>query len=139
IAHDGGKASAARGGPPICFAPWAARRYSNVNCSSAEERPMAKAAGKAKRPEPPKRPPRSEDPRERILAAAMEVAVRIGWRRAALADIAEAAEVSLAELHGHFADKAAMLRGIVDFADGKVLAGASEPDAESSARDRLFD
>jgi AcrR family transcriptional regulator len=100
---------------------------------------MAKAAGKAKRPEPPKQPPKSSDPRERILAAAMEVAVRIGWRRAALADIAEAAEVSLAELHAQFADKGAILRGIVELADAKVLAGASEPDPESSARDRLFD
>ena len=100
---------------------------------------MAKAAGKAKRPEPPKQPPKSADPRERILAAAMEVAVRIGWRRAALADIAEAAEVSLAELHAQFADKGAILRGIVALADGKVLAAAAEPDPESSARDRLFD
>ena len=99
---------------------------------------MAKA-GKAKRPEQPKHAARPADPAERILAAAMEVAVRIGWRRAALADIAAAAGVTLGELHAHFPDKAAMLRGIVEFADRKVLAGAPEPDPESSARDRLFD
>ncbi len=97
---------------------------------------MAKSAGKPKRPEPPK----SADPVERILAAAMEVAVRIGWRRAALADIADAADVSLAELNARFADKGAILRGIVDLADRKVLAGAAKtPDPETSARDRLFD
>jgi AcrR family transcriptional regulator len=99
---------------------------------------MAKA-GKAKRPEQPKHAAKPADPAERILAAAMEVAVRIGWRRAALADIAAAAEMSLGEVHAHFADKGAMLRGIVELADRKVLAGAGEPDPESSARDRLFD
>jgi AcrR family transcriptional regulator len=96
---------------------------------------MAKA-GKSKRPEPPKKP---ADPGERLLTAAMEVAVRIGWRRAALADIAAAAEISLGELHSRYADKAAILRGIVELADKKVLDGASEPDPESSPRDRLFD
>ena len=95
---------------------------------------MAKA-GKSKRHEPPQ----PSDPGERILAAAMEVAVRIGWRRAALADIAAAAETNLAGLHARYADKGAILRGIVDLADRKVLAGAGAPDPESSARDRLFD
>ena len=103
---------------------------------------MAKSTGKSKRPEPPK-PPRaakSADPAERILAAAMEVAVRIGWRRAALADIADVAELSLAALHAHFAGKGAILRGIVDLADRKVLeAMPASPDTDSSARDRLFD
>lgn len=82
----------------------------------------------------------TRDPGERILAGAMETAQRLGWRRAALADIADAAGVSLAELHAHFADKGAILRGIVDVADRKVLAGmANGPDMESSPRDRLFD
>ncbi|MCW5771859.1 MAG: TetR family transcriptional regulator [Rhodospirillaceae bacterium] len=79
------------------------------------------------------------DPVERIFAGAMEVAERIGWRRAALADIADAAKMSLAELRRHFADKAAILRGMVDEADRKVLDGANGPDPESAARDRLFD
>lgn len=99
---------------------------------------MAKA-GKAKRPGQPKSAAKPTDPEERILAAAMEVAVRIGWRRAALADIAAAAGIGLADLHARFADKGAILRGIVALADRKVLAGAGEPDPESSARDRLFD
>ncbi len=99
---------------------------------------MAKA-GKAKQPEQPKHAAKPSDPAERILAAAMEVAVRIGWRRAALADIAAAAGMSLGDVHAHFSDKGAMLRGIVELADRKVLAGAGAPDPESSARDRLFD
>ena len=109
---------------------------------------MAKSAGKPKRPEAPKSPgppksadpPKSTDPVGRILAAAMDVAVRMGWRRAALADIADTAGITLAELHGHFTDKGAILRGIVDLVDRKVLAGSSKaPDPETSARDRLFD
>lgn len=103
---------------------------------------MAKA-GKAKRPAQPRSAARPTEPPadlgERILAAAMDVAVRIGWRRAALADIAAAAETSLAELHVRFADKGAILRGIVALADRKVLEGSGEPDPESSPRDRLFD
>lgn len=79
------------------------------------------------------------DPVERIFAAAMETAIRLGWRRAALADVADAAGMSLAELHAHFADKPAILRGLVDRVDGKVLDGAEPPDPEASARDRLFD
>jgi AcrR family transcriptional regulator len=94
---------------------------------------MAKA--KAKRPEPEK----PADPETRLFAAAMEVAVRIGWRRASLADIADAAGISLAELHGRYKDKAAILRGLVDYADRKVLEGAAKPDPDTSARDRLFD
>ena len=97
---------------------------------------MAKSTGKAK----PADRAKPADPATRILAAAMKTAVRIGWRRAALADIADAAGVTLAELHAAFADKGAILRGLADHADRKVLAGVpKKPDTDSSARDRLFD
>jgi AcrR family transcriptional regulator len=94
---------------------------------------MANPTGKAKQGKPP-----STDPREAIVAAAMATAERLGWRRATLADIAEAAGLTLAELHGHVAGKAAILRDLADLADEKVLAG-TRPDPDSSARDRLFD
>ncbi len=77
-----------------------------------------------------------------MFAAAMGVAERIGWRRASLADIADAAGISLAELHGAFRDKGAILAGLADHADRSVLAsvaaekGKAEGDA---ARDRIFD
>ena len=78
-------------------------------------------------------------PEEKILAGAMETAVKIGWGRASLADIAAAAGVSLADLHERHADKAAILRGLVAQVDRKVLAGAEKDvDQSSSARDRLF-
>jgi AcrR family transcriptional regulator len=104
---------------------------------------MAKSSGKAKheRAKPASAgATASADPVERIFAGAMETALRLGWRRAALADIADAADVSLAELHFHFADKGAILRGLVDRADRKVLEGMpKKADADSSPRDRLFD
>ena len=98
--------------------------------AKAKPKPQAKSAERSQ----------PADPLSRIFAAAMDVAVRIGWRRAALADIAEAAEITLAELHAKYKDKAAILRGLVDYADAKVLEGAAKkPDPETSARDRLFD
>jgi len=99
---------------------------------------VAKAKAKAQAKSAERSQP--ADPLSRILAAAMDVAARIGWRRAALADIADAAGITLAALHARFADKAAILRGLVDHADAKVLEGATKkPDPETSARDRLFD
>ena len=98
---------------------------------------MAKSKAKQTRAKPAAAP---TDPRERIFAGAMDVALRLGWRRAALSDIAEAADMSLAELHAEFADKAAILRGLVDRADRHVLQSApKKPDADASPRDRLFD
>jgi AcrR family transcriptional regulator len=79
---------------------------------------------------------------ERLFAAAMEVAERIGWRRASLADIADGAGLTLAALHGKFRDKAAILAGLAEHADRAVLEGvaAEKPSAAGeTARDRLFD
>lgn len=93
---------------------------------------MAKSAAKSA-----KTPP---DPAARIVAGAMDLAAKGSWRKAGLADIAEAAGVSLAELHAHFADKAAILRGVSDLADRAVLAGAAKRrDTGEAPRDRLFD
>ncbi len=76
----------------------------------------------------------------KIFAGAMDVAQRIGWRRAALADIAAAAGISLAELHALYNDKAAILRGLVGHVDQKVLDGLPQAaDGDAGKRDRLFD
>jgi AcrR family transcriptional regulator len=95
----------------------------------AKAKPKPRSAERAK----------PSDPETRIFVAAMEVAVRIGWRRAALADIAEAAGLGLAELHAQYRDKASILRGLAGYVDKKVLEGAGKPEPETSARDRLFD
>ena len=76
-----------------------------------------------------------------IHAAAMRVAAGIGWRRTRLADIAEEAGLTLAELHARYTSKQAVLDGLVRNIDRTVLAGVqqSKDDEDTSHRDRLFD
>jgi AcrR family transcriptional regulator len=75
---------------------------------------------------------------ERVVAAALALAERRGWREISLADIAAAAGVSLAELYPEFPSKTAILAAFSADIDRQVLAGPL-PDPEESARDRLFD
>ena len=75
-----------------------------------------------------------------IYSAAMQVAARIGWHKARLADIAEEAGLSLADLHDRYDSKQALLDGLVRHIDRIVLKGAQQSNGEdSSPRDRLFD
>ena len=75
-----------------------------------------------------------------LYAAAMRAAAGIGWRRTRLADIAEEAGLSLAELHARYTSKEALLDGFVRHIDRIVLTGAQQSDDEDgSYRDRLFD
>lgn len=78
------------------------------------------------------------DQEKRILDAAMGLAAERGWRDLTLADMARAAEVTLAELHAAFPGKGALLSGIGRVADEVMLAGDGG-DAEETPRDRLFD
>jgi len=83
---------------------------------------------------------RKLDPEEKIIKAAMRLAASRGWRELALADIAKAAKVSLADLSAHFASKAAILAAYGRRIDAKVLEDASAEDmAGETPRDRLFD
>lgn len=81
-------------------------------------------------------PPR--DPRQRMIAAALELAASQGWRRTGLGEIAAAAHLPLAEAYALFRSKAAILAGFRHGVDAVVLAGPT-PSANESARDRLFD
>ena len=75
-----------------------------------------------------------------LYAAAMRAAAGIGWRRTRLADIAEEAGLSLAELHARYTSKEALLDGFFRHIDRTVLAGAQQSaDEDTSYRDRLFD
>ena len=76
---------------------------------------------------------------ERIISAALELAVSDGWGAASLSDIAARAGVTLAELRNAFSSKAAIVNGFVKGIDEKVLAGIEGGDEASSTRDRLFD
>lgn len=80
----------------------------------------------------------SADPRQRLIAAALDLAAERGWRRIGIADIAEAADVPLSETHALFGSKFAILRAFRHGIDTLVLAGP-EPGQSDSPRDRLFD
>jgi AcrR family transcriptional regulator len=67
----------------------------------------------------------------------MKLAAEKGWRDLALADIASAAKMSLADLYALYPSKQAILTAFVRDVDRAVLA-ESEP-AEGAAKDRLFD
>lgn len=82
--------------------------------------------------------PSKENLRARIALAAMDVAAVEGWRSLSLRQIAEAADVGLAELHAEFPAKAAILDAFMTEIDRQVLAGGPA-DADDAARDRLFE
>lgn len=75
---------------------------------------------------------------QRLIEAALATAASRGWRRLALADVASAAGVGLAEAYAAYPSKAALLRAIVGLHDRAVLEGGPA-DAEETARDRLFE
>ncbi len=74
---------------------------------------------------------------DRIIEAALALAVSRGWRRIGLADIAKEARVTMAELRRAFPSKGAILNGFIRRTDEQVLAQGKADG--SSARDRLFD
>jgi len=76
-------------------------------------------------------------PRDRIVDALMALLAERSFGAITLADIATAADVSLADLREAFAGKAAILAAFVRRIDLAVLAG--EPDMSLGPRDRLFE
>ena len=80
-----------------------------------------------------------EDAAGRIISAALELSVSDGWRCISLADIADRAGVTLAEMHARFPSKTAILGGFFRRIDEEVLAGIDGGANGDSPRDRLFD
>lgn len=80
-----------------------------------------------------------KDIKTRIINVSLELAQEKGWAQTSLSDIAERAELSLAELHEHVEDKCDVLTILGRMIDRKVLAEVGKTDTESSPRDRLFD
>lgn len=79
-------------------------------------------------------------PVDRIIDAALKLALAQGWRDLSLADIAAEAKIGLPELAHIFHSKAEILAGFSRRIDAEVLAAAEAEDMESeSSRDRLFD
>lgn len=80
------------------------------------------------------------DPSQKIIDASLKLAEEKGWRPLGLPEIAEAAGVSLSELHRHFVSKQAILDGFSQSIDGALLDELDEDlELEEPARDRLFD
>src|SRR5262249_39276887 len=78
------------------------------------------------------------DPAKRVIEAALRLATERGWADLALADIAVAAKLPLAELYASYPSKTAILVALSRELDRQSVAGLA-PDAEESTGDRLFD
>ncbi len=74
-----------------------------------------------------------------IVATAIGLAATQGWRDTTLGDIAAAAKLTLAEVHGHYRSKPAILVAFSRQIDAAVLDGDDPELADQPAADRLFD
>jgi len=79
----------------------------------------------------------SAAPIDRAVDAALELAATQGWRDTTLADIAEAAGVSLGELRRQVGGKTEILLALARRADAAML-DAGKPEGET-VRDRVFE
>ena len=78
-------------------------------------------------------------PNGRIVAAALRLAAERPWPGITLRDIAEAADVSLADLVGAFSGKSQILVAFNRAIDDAVLRNSPKPSAGQTARDSLFE
>ena len=100
---------------------------------SKARRPASRARSAANRPAP------TGSPRERIIEAFMMLLAEQPIERIGLAEIAERAGVTLADLRGEFGTPLAILGAHVKELDRKVLAEVDPDMEEESPRERLFD
>ena len=77
--------------------------------------------------------------RSKVVRAALDLAQERGWGDISLADIAQAANLSLADLRREFSCKADILRAFQSEVDAEVLGRARSAGEGQSPRDRLFD
>jgi AcrR family transcriptional regulator len=78
-------------------------------------------------------------PRDAVIEATLRLAADRPWNDIELADIAQEARVSLADLRDLFPSKGAILGGFSRMIDRKVLEGSSDDLADEPARERVFD
>jgi AcrR family transcriptional regulator len=78
-------------------------------------------------------------PRQRIMDALMALLAEKPFEEVGLAEIAQTAGVTLAELRNEFGSTLAILCAQIKEIDRRVLAGGDGDMAEESARERLFD
>jgi AcrR family transcriptional regulator len=101
-------------------------------------------ARKATRPKARRSPtraahPATGTPRERIIQALMDLLAEHPIERIGLAELADRASVTLAELRGEFGSPLAVLTAHVKELDRQVLAEVDSDMDEESPRERLFD
>src|SRR5919201_964054 len=77
--------------------------------------------------------------RSKAVRAAFDLAQQRSWGEISLADIAQAAGLSLADLRREFSCKSDVIRAFQSEVDAEVLAKAKAATPEQSPRDRLFD
>lgn len=82
---------------------------------------------------------RKSSVRQRAIAAALGLASKQEWSSVALRDIAQSADLTLAELYGELPSKQAVLAALSRDVDTKLLAEIGEAEADETPRDRLFD
>ncbi len=75
----------------------------------------------------------------RIVTAALLLAAERPWREVTLLDIAEAAQVTLAEMRRHFSGKGDILAAFARSIDDEVLARQRARTSNTAARDALFE
>ena len=98
-----------------------------------------RARPKARRSASPAAPPPADTPRAKIIESFMALLAEQPIEKIGLAEIAEGAGVSLAELRGHFASSLAILAAHVKELDRQVLAGGDADMEQEDPRERLFD
>lgn len=76
--------------------------------------------------------------KDHIIIAALSLAGQMGWDMVTLNDIAAEANVDLADIHTHFADKADIVHGFGRMIDAQVLK-TSQSDPASDVREMFFD
>jgi len=77
--------------------------------------------------------------RSKAVLAALDLAKERGWGTISLADIAQAANLSLADLRREFSCKTDIIRAFQSEVDAEILARARPAGEAQSPRDRLFD
>jgi ubiquinone biosynthesis protein COQ9 len=77
--------------------------------------------------------------RSKAVLAALDLAKERGWGDISLADVARAANLSLADLRREFACKTDIISAFQSEVDAEVLAKARSAGEAQSPRDRLFD
>ena len=107
----------------------------------AAEKSARKAAGRSGGKTTGKAAGRTaEAAEEHIVDAALTLAGDRGWQEISLADIAEAAGVSLAEVYALLPSKGAILEAFARHIDRATLSGIDPAaDSQDSVRDRLFE